>query len=92
LLALDEEFHFTQSSNAEIQTAWYPIAIHNQYQHAYPYIEQFLLHVGRRRYLRPIYKEMIKTGEGKAWAKRVYAKARPNYHPVSYTTIDELLK
>jgi hypothetical protein len=33
----------------------------------------------------------VKTPEGKEWAKRVYAKARPGYHAVSINTIDEML-
>jgi leukotriene-A4 hydrolase len=75
-----------------VQAAWYVVAIAHEYKPAYSYIEKFLTEVGRRKFLRPLYKQMIKTPEGKAWAKRIYAKARPNYHPVSYTTFDELLK
>jgi len=89
---LDNEFHFSQSGNAEIQTAWYTWAIRKQYRAANPYIETFLNNVGRRKFLRPLYGEMIKTPEGKAWAKKIYATARGNYHPVAYTTIDAMLK
>ena len=92
MAALDYEFSFTQSGNSEVQAAWYVLAIHHQYRKADPYIEKFLTEVGRRKFLRPLYKEMVKTAEGRAWAKKIYAKARPNYHPVSYTSIDELLK
>ena len=90
--ALDQAFGFTHSGNAEIQDAWYLHAIRHKYKVAYPFIEQFLIGVGRRKFLTPLYAEMIKTPEGKAWAKVIYAKARPNYHSVSYRTIDELLK
>lgn len=90
--ALDKEFGFTNSRNSEIQALWYELAIKHKYKPAYPAIEKFLIEVGRRKFLTPLYTEMISTPEGKAWAKRVYAKARPNYHSVSYTTIDELLK
>lgn len=89
---LDKEFKFSQSGNAEIQTAWFTWAIQKQYQPAYSYIESFLSSVGRRKFLRPLYGEMIKTAEGKAWAKKIYATARANYHPVAYTTIDAMLK
>lgn len=89
---LDSEFNFTRSGNSEVQAAWYVHAIAHEYKPAYPYIEKFLTEVGRRKFLRPLYKQMIKTPGGKEWAKRIYVKARANYHPVSYTTIDELLK
>ena len=92
MAALDTEFKFTQSGNAEIQTEWYVLAIRNNYRAADPYIEKFLVEVGRRKFLRPLYGEMIKTPAGKEWAKRIYIKARPNYHPVAYNTIDAMLK
>jgi hypothetical protein len=34
---------------------------------------------------------MIKTPEGKARAKAIYEKARPNYHFVATNTFDKLL-
>lgn len=89
---LDKEFGFTQSNNTEIQCAWYTLAVKYQYTPAHASIEKFLTEAGRRKFLIPIYAEMIKSPEGKKWAKSVYAKARPNYHSVSYNTIDELLK
>ena len=54
-------------------------------------LEEFLMDVGRRKYLEPLYKELKKTPEGLAVAKAIYAKARPRYHAVSRGTIDELL-
>jgi leukotriene-A4 hydrolase len=90
--AIDAEFRFTQSGNAEIQIEWYVLAIRNNYTMANPYIEKFLTEVGRRKFLRPLYGEMIKTPGGKAWARKIYEKARPNYHPISYNTIDAMLK
>ncbi|WP_207533559.1 M1 family metallopeptidase [Desertivirga arenae] len=89
---LDQAFLFTHSHNAEIQCAWYMHAIKNNYQPAVAAIEKFLINVGRRKFLIPLYKEMVKTEEGKEWARRIYKKARPNYHAVAYSTIDELLK
>lgn len=90
--ALDKAFNFTGSGNAEIQAAWYALAIRKKYEPAYTNIEEFLTKVGRRKFLMPLYKEMVKTPEGKEWAKRIYVKARPNYHSVSYNSIDELLE
>ncbi|MFN0200080.1 MAG: M1 family metallopeptidase [Bacteroidia bacterium] len=89
---LDKVFHFSESNNSEIQCKWYQVAIKCKYEAAYTYIEKFLVNVGRRKFLTPLYKEMCKTTEGKAMAKRIYAQARPNYHPISQHTIDEMLK
>ena len=92
MASLDKEFNFTNSGNAEVQSAWYTLAIHNLYIPAKRNIEKFLTSVGRRKFLRPLYKEIIKTPEGKTWARGVYLKARANYHPVALTTIKEILK
>ncbi len=89
---LDKEFGFTKSGNAEIQCAWYTQAVTCQYEAAFAATEKFLMTVGRRKFLTPLYGEMAKTQDGKKWAKEIYLKARPNYHSVSYNTIDGILK
>jgi leukotriene A-4 hydrolase/aminopeptidase len=89
---LDQVFKFTSSGNAEIQSACLVLSIKKGYQPANKNIEAFLTTVGRRKFLMPLYKELVKTPEGKKWAKRIYVQARPNYHSVAYNTIDELLK
>ncbi len=86
----DSLFHFTNSNNSEIQFDWYKLAILNQYQAAYPSIEEFLIRVGRRKFLTPLYKAMIDSGQ-QDFAKEIYAQARPNYHSVSRNTLDELI-
>ena len=91
LRELDDEFHFTESTNSEIQAEWYSMAIRNNYKEANPYIEKFLINVGRRKFLEPIYSELVKTPEGKRFAMEVYMKARRNYHFVSVNTLDDLL-
>jgi leukotriene-A4 hydrolase len=88
---LDNFGNFTKSGNAEIISAWGVIAIRNKYQKMYPAIETFLVNTGRRKFLTPLYKEMIKTEEGRKRAKAIYEKARPNYHFVATNTIDKLL-
>jgi hypothetical protein len=40
----------------------------------------------------PIYGALVKTEEGKAWARKVFAKAKPGYHSVSANSVEELLK
>lgn len=91
MTALDNAFHFTQSGNAEILTAWFVHAIRNNYEPAYNHLEEFLIEVGRRKFLMPLYGEMAKTENGKAMALKIYEKARPNYHYVSVNSIDNLL-
>jgi hypothetical protein len=47
---------------------------------------------GRRKFLRPLYEDLMATGWGKAEAKRIYAGARPTYHAVATTTLDAIVR
>ncbi|MEI7801391.1 MAG: M1 family metallopeptidase [Bacteroidota bacterium] len=88
---LDAAFKFSQSGNAEIEDVWFLQSLINKYSVAYPYMEKFLIEVGRRKFLMPLYKEMIKTEEGKTLAAKIYQQARPNYHFVARQSVDEML-
>jgi leukotriene-A4 hydrolase len=89
--ALDEAFHLTNTGNSEILFAWFEHVIPSKYEAAYPSLEAFLKRVGRRKFVKPLYVALAKTQEGKEMAKKIYAAARPNYHSVTATTIDEIL-
>jgi leukotriene-A4 hydrolase len=88
---LEEAFRFTESGNSEIVDQWLLMAVRNGYEPAYARLEQFLTTVGRRKFLKPLYEEMVKTPEGKERALRIYEKARSGYHPIAQTTVDEIL-
>jgi len=92
LRELDRQFGFSRSGNSEILEAWLERAIDAKYSDAWPSIERFLLSQGRRKYLKPLYTKLAATPEGLEFARRIYEKARPTYHPISQTTIDEILK
>ncbi len=88
---LDSRFHFSDSGNNEVLSAWLEKSIDTRYKEAWPAIERFLTIQGRRKFLRPIYEKLATNPEDLAFARRVYAKARPTYHPVSQGTIDSIL-
>lgn len=88
---LDAAFGFTASGNSEILHEWLMQAIEHRYEPAYDALERFLLRQGRRKFLKPLYQKLAETAEGKERARRIYAKARPMYHAVSYRTIDGIL-
>ncbi|MBI2679553.1 MAG: M1 family metallopeptidase [Candidatus Solibacter usitatus] len=89
---LDEAFGFTKSGNAEISGQWLLKVIRRGYEPAYPRLEQFLTTEGGRRYLRPLYEELMKAPGGRARARAIYAKARPMYHPTARAVVDEIVK
>jgi leukotriene-A4 hydrolase len=89
---LDSTFTFTQSGNAEILAAWFPLTIAADYKPAEAALHQFLTHVGRRKFLVPLYKALLNSPEGREKARDIYAEARPNYHSVATSTFDALLR
>ena len=88
---LDEHLQFSESGNSEILAAWFSHVVRHEYEPGYSQLEQFLVNTGRRKFLMPLYSEMIKTEDGKKRALEIYKKARPNYHFVSTNSIDALL-
>jgi leukotriene-A4 hydrolase len=88
---LDREFHFTGSRNSEILHQWLLMSVKAGYAPAYPKVDEFLSSVGRRKFLKPLYAELMKTSEGRERARRIYAGARAGYHPIAQATIDALV-
>jgi leukotriene-A4 hydrolase len=89
---LDQAFHLTQSGNSEIAFQWLMMSIRNRYEPAYPRLEEFLMSIGRRKFIKPLYEELAKTPEGRERALAIYRRARSTYHPISVASIDEALK
>ena len=67
------------------------MAVRNRYQPAYARLEDFLVSVGRRKYVKPLYEELVKTPEGASRAAAIYKKARPGYHPITVRTVDGIV-
>lgn len=91
LAALDQAFALTKSSNAEIVGEWLELAARLRYEPAYPRMESFLIEVGRRKFLMPIYRALASSPEGRKQAVAIYEKARPGYHAISRGSLDGLL-
>ena len=89
---LDRAFHLTRSGNSEIAFQWLLMSIRNRYEPGYPRLEEFLMTIGRRKFIKPLYEELAKTPEGLERAVAIYRRARPTYHPIAVTSIDAVLK
>jgi leukotriene A-4 hydrolase/aminopeptidase len=88
---LDGAFNLTKSGNSEIAFQWLMMAIRQRYEAANPRLEEFLTSIGRRKFVKPLFEELVKTPEGKTRAKDIYAKARPGYHPITQAAIDPIV-
>ena len=103
MAGLDARFHFTQTQNAEIACDWFVLSIQSDYRPAYQAMHDFLLKVGRRKFLMPIYEALlaqyvVKDGkyewafaQGKEMATEIFLQAEPGYHPVAARSLRELL-
>jgi leukotriene-A4 hydrolase len=92
LAELDQALRLTQSGNSEVLFAWLQLALANRYQPAVPAAERFLLAMGRRKFVAPLFETLIGEGEwGRPIADRIYARARPAYHSVTTGTLDRAL-
>ena len=67
------------------------MAVRAGYQPAYPAMNEFLSSVGRRKFLEPVYTEMMKTPGGAEYAKVTYAKYKMNYHPLAQESLDKIV-
>lgn len=90
--AIDTEFNFTKGGNFIIKRQWFVQAIMHQYKAANPAIEQFLIGISRTGSVMMLYKEMVKTPEGKVWAKQVFDKAKSGYHATTIVAVEGILK
>ncbi len=88
---LDAAFHFTDSGNAEIAFLWLQLSIRHGYAPADGRLQAYLTGIGRRRFILPLYSELAKTPAGKRRALEIYKLARPGYHPLAQTSIDQVL-
>ncbi len=93
LQLLDKQFAFTQSNNSEIVAAWLGMNLRQTAvsEAVDKKAEEFLVRVGRRKFLTPTYKSMIEGGHIER-AREIYSKARGGYHAVARETLDKLLE
>jgi leukotriene A-4 hydrolase/aminopeptidase len=92
LAALDRRFKLTQSTNSEIAHVWYRLAIANRYTAAYPAMERYMINIGRRKLIVPLYRDLAGYPDGLQLANKIFAEARDGYHPLAQTTVADILK
>lgn len=83
---LDRAFALTSTRNAEVAHVWFKLSIATGYDAAMPSIEAYLIRIGRRKLIVPLYQAL-----DRATAQRIYTMARPGYHPLTQATIDEAI-
>ncbi len=89
---LDKKYHLSTTGNSEIAFCWINYLIDCRVGGIHiEEIEHFLLSVGRRKFVLPIYENMIKHDMRKE-ANEIYEKAKSSYHPITRKSIEEALE
>jgi aminopeptidase N len=92
LTDLETTLALKDEGNAEVLFAWLQIAVAHRYQPAVPTLERFLTTQGRRKFVLPLFTSLWAEGDwGRPIATRVYAQARPGYHPVTSGSVDDVV-
>ena len=90
--SLDNQMGLSTSGNSEILAAWFELSIKNGYYlETIDKIENFLVQVGRRKFLTPLYRAMKTKGDLET-ARNIYEKAKKNYHSVAVNSLNALLE
>ena len=90
--SVDQAFDLTHTGNSEVKAAWLELSIRNGYSRQIePALQEFLVRVGRRKFLSPLYRALVETDQ-RELGRRIYELARPNYHSVSRKSIEAILK
>lgn len=92
LADLESTLNLKTEGNAEVLFAWLQIAVQHRYQPAVPTLEHFLTTMGRRKFVLPLFTSLWAQNEwGRPIATRIYAQARPGYHPVTFNSVDAVV-
>ena len=86
---LDKVFNLTESGNSEVLAVWFKISIKTNYSEAEQALKKFLLSVGRRKFIEPLYKTLVEEGK-KEFAKKTFLEAKENYHSLAISSIKKL--
>ncbi|MBX3478242.1 MAG: M1 family metallopeptidase [Brevundimonas sp.] len=89
---LERTLGLAQEGNSEIAFAWLQAALANRYEPALVTAERFLMSIGRRKFVLPLFQTLWNEGDwGRPVATRIYAQARPLYHPVTVGSVDAVV-
>ena len=88
---LDTAFKLTAATNNEVAHSWLKDAIRANYAPAWPRLEQYLTSIGRRKLVKDLYEDLMKTPEGTQRARQIYRQARPLYQVPLAEQLDEIV-
>ncbi|MFM9052415.1 MAG: M1 family metallopeptidase, partial [Bacteroidota bacterium] len=91
LNGLDKTFSLSTSGNNEILFQWMICRLRNQDESVFPVVAVFLDEVGRRKFVKPLFEELVTWPAGRKEAEIIFEKSKSNYHAITRQTVNEIL-
>jgi aminopeptidase N len=89
---LEATLSLNETGNSEVLFDWLALAVRNGFAACGLSLESFLTRQGRGKFVRPLYRALMDQGPwGQEFARRVYARARPGYHPIVQDAVDRIV-
>jgi len=88
---LDETFGLTQLCNYEVLVEWLTIAAGSAYEPALDRVREVLASVGRMKYLKPLYRALMRHPETARLAREIHAEVAESYHPLSRSSVQAIV-
>ena len=92
LKELDDAFGLGKTQNNEVAFRFYRASINAGYRGIRAPLNDFLMSVGRQKFVVNLYTALRKNPDDKAWAEAVFKKARERYHPATQKTVGKAME
>lgn len=90
--ALETALSLNATGNSEVLFNWLELVVANRYDPGVASLTHFLSSQGRGKFIRPLYRALMTEAEwGQPIARRIYASARPMYHPIVAGAVDRIV-
>ena len=90
---IDTQLKFSSKANDAIKSQWFILNINAGNKKIRPYLERYLIKIGRRWYIESIYKSLMESRliDDQKFAKETFKKAKKGYHYISKNTIEKIV-
>lgn len=89
---LDTKYALTNAKNPEVLVSWLILACESGYVAAIQRASEVLGHTGRMKYLKPLYRALMRRPETRSMAFDLFERFRGTYHPIAQQVIRGMLR
>jgi leukotriene-A4 hydrolase len=86
---MESVYKFTSSGNCEIRHRWQMVNLAAEREVIFPEVVAFVTTMGRMKYVRPLYRALFKTKNGKTLAQETFKKHKSFYHPICAAMVEK---